>query len=139
MKKAIICLSISTVVFVLFSFSSLQQQQPAKKKWDIPAEYVSMKNPVKKTEQSLSLGKTSYTRYCAGCHGLTGKGDGDKLKNLMNITPANLSLNDVTKETDGQHFYKIKIGRDNLHSFKGKVDDEAIWSIILYMKTFAGK
>jgi len=138
MKKVITYLSIVSMVFVLFSFSLLQQPKPAKK-WDVPAEYVNMKNPVKKTDASLALGKSTYNKSCAGCHGITGKGDGDKLKNLVNVVPANLSLNEVSKETDGEHFYKIKIGRGNLHSFKGKVDDEAIWSIVHYMKTFAKK
>jgi mono/diheme cytochrome c family protein len=138
MKKTISYLSIVSLLFVLFSFTFLQQPKSSKK-WDVPAEYVNMKNPVKKNDQSLALGKSSFNRNCAGCHGVTGKGDGDKLKNLVNLVPANLSLNKVTSETDGEHFYKIKIGRENLHTFKGKVDDEAIWSIVIYMKTFSAK
>ena len=106
------------------------------KRWEVPAEYVNMKNPVKKSDETLSLGKSMYNRHCAGCHGTKGRGDGDKLKNLVSIVPANLSLDDVSRETDGEHFYRIKIGRDNLHCFKGKLDDEAIWSIVHYMKTF---
>ncbi len=138
MKKAIIYLSIVSVLVVLFSFTLLQQPKPATK-WDVPAEYVNMKNPVKKTDESMALGKSTFNKQCAGCHGLKGKGDGDKLKNLINVVPADLSLDNVTHETDGAHFYKIKIGRDNLHCFKGKVDDEAIWSIVHYMKTFGNK
>lgn len=138
MKKAISYLSIVSLLCLLLSFTYLQQPKPARK-WDVPAEYVTMKNPVKKNDQSMALGKSMYVRHCAGCHGEKGKGDGDKLKNLINVVPANLALDEVSHETDGEHFYKIKIGRDNLHSFKGKVDDEAIWSIIHYMKIFAGK
>jgi mono/diheme cytochrome c family protein len=104
--------------------------------WDIPAEYKTMKNPVKKSESALSLGKEQYNKHCAGCHGTTGKGDGEKAKSFANVTPANLSLDKFVNETDGEHFYKIKIGRNNLHSFKSKIDDEATWSIIHYMKTF---
>ena len=57
----------------------------------------------------------------------------------MNVVPANLSLSEVAHETDGVHFYKIKFGRENLHSFKGRVDDEAIWSVVYYMRTFSNK
>lgn len=138
MKNAIIYLTILSVSFVLFSFTLFQQPKPAKK-WDIPAEFVTMKNPVKKSDAALALGKSAYIKNCEGCHGAKGKGDGSKVKNLMNVVPANLALDDVARETDGTHFYKIKFGRDNLHSFRGKVDDEAIWSIIHYMKTFVNK
>ncbi|HEY4786279.1 MAG TPA: cytochrome c, partial [Bacteroidales bacterium] len=97
------------------------------------------KNPVKKTNESLALGKSTYVRHCASCHGTKGKGDGDKVKNLANIAPADLTLNDVIQETDGEHFFKIKHGRNALHCFKGKIDDEAIWSTVHYMRTFTNK
>jgi mono/diheme cytochrome c family protein len=136
MKRAMYYLSIISMLCILLSFTYFQQPR---KKWDIPAEYTTMKNPVKKNDQSMALGKSMYVRHCSGCHGEKGKGDGEKVKNLMNVVPANLALDEVSRETDGEHFYKIKIGRDNLHSFKGRVDDEAIWSIVHYMKTFSGK
>ena len=106
------------------------------KEWVIPAEYKAMKNPLKKTNDAITYGKEQYIKYCAACHGNQGKGDGEKAKNFANIKVANLALDKSMNDVDGEHFYKIKIGRDNLHSFKGKIDDETIWSIIHYMKTF---
>jgi len=135
MKNAVYFLLIVPVLSVLFSFTLLKPV----KNWDVPAEYVKMKNPVRKSEASLALGKSMFNRYCAGCHGEKGKGDGSNLKNLVNVVPANLSLDDVSKEADGEHFYRIKIGRGNAHTFQKKMDDESIWSIVHYIKTFTAK
>lgn len=107
--------------------------------WDVPAEFISKRNPIIKTEKVMAEGKMHYKQVCAGCHGEKGKGDGAKIKNLANIKPASLILNDFTSETDGEHFYKVKYGRNRNHSFGGKLDDEAIWSVVHYMKTFSNK
>jgi len=107
--------------------------------WDVPSEFKNMKNPVKKTDKALAEGKLKYNHNCAGCHGFTGKGDGEKIKNLANIKPANLILDPSNKQTDGERFYKIKYGRGGNHSFSGKLDDECIWIIVNYLSTFEGK
>lgn len=136
MRKVTICLLIICVVFAILSFTYQQKQS---KQWEVPAEYESMKNPVKKTEKVIELGKSTFKINCTGCHGISGKGDGEKVKNLVNITPSNLTLSSVAKESDGNHFYKIKFGRDNLHSFRGKLNDETIWSVVHYVRTLSVK
>jgi len=132
MKQSIKTLLILGGVLVLFSFI----QQP--KTWDVPAEYKSKPNPVKKTEKVMALGKSKYNQVCAGCHGVTGDGHGVKVKN-RNIVPVNLISPEVINQTDGEHFFKIKYGRGvgTLHSFKGSLDDEEIWAIIHYTKSLA--
>ena len=120
---------------ILTSFMSFKLQDP---KWSIPNEYKNMKNPLKKTAENMTLGKQLYTRHCASCHGESGNGDGEKVKQLVNksLRPANFKLNEFQVESDGVHFYKIKFGREGLHSFKGKLADEDIWGIVLQISTF---
>lgn len=132
MKKLLISFAVIISAIILCSFL---MQQPSKD-WGVPAEYKTKSNPLKKTDTNLTLGKQTYIKHCASCHGLTGKGDGEKSKNLANVKPVNLALDKIKTESDGEHFYKIKFGRDYLHSFKGKIDDEATWAIVLYMNTF---
>jgi len=132
MKIKHLILTISAVS-ILCSF--MLHQKP----WDIPDEFKTKKNPVAKTEKSLAEGKSKYNQVCAGCHGYTGKGDGEKIKNLTNIKPVSLVDERVINETDGVHFYKIKYGRDRNHSFSGKIDDETIWKVIHYTRTFPAK
>jgi mono/diheme cytochrome c family protein len=117
--------------FVILSAFMVRTQVP----WVVPAEYKAMKNPVPKNDQTLAEGKQLYTKHCLACHGEKGKGDGPKVKQLV-ANPADLSINKVASQTDGEHFYKIKVGRDGLHSYKSKLDDESIWSVINYMHTF---
>lgn len=118
--------------FTVFSLSFINYQQPT---WNVPAEYKAMKNPVKKTDETISEGKKIYDLHCASCHGATGKGDGKKSEHLSK-SPVDLSLDQYQKEEEGVFFYKVKIGRNGLHSYKNKLDDEEIWTILHYMHTF---
>lgn len=129
MKRALISAVAMVLAVMFFSFI----QKPTS--WEVPAEFKNKNNPVKKTDKVIAEGKKYYTQVCAGCHGTSGHGDGVKVKN-RDILPASLVREDSRKETDGEHFYKIKYGRGigNLHSFKGSLEDENIWSIVHYIK-----
>jgi hypothetical protein len=98
MKKSLFFMPV-TAILIFCSF--MMQTKP----WDVPEEFKNMKNPVAKSDKVLMEGKTKYIRVCAGCHGLTGKGDGEKIKNLTNIKPVSLTTDNVGKETDGEHFF----------------------------------
>jgi mono/diheme cytochrome c family protein len=44
----------------------------------------------------------------------------------------------VQSLSDGELYYKIKEGRDDMPSFKKKItDDEEIWHIVNFMRTMA--
>lgn len=122
----------SIIAFALVLVSFINYQKPV---WEVPAEYKSMKNPVKKTTEVMAEGKTLYDLHCASCHGPKGKGDGKKSEHLAK-SPANLSLDEIQRESEGEYFYKIKIGRNGLHSYKSKLDDQETWTVIHYMHTF---
>lgn len=132
LKPLIILFLGGLIIFSLNSSKSLQNQP---NEWNIPPEYKTMKNPVKVTEQVKAEGKALFHSHCASCHGETGKGDGEKARNMEKI-PANLTLNKIKDRTDGEHFYIIKIGRKGLHAFKGKLTDDEIWRVISYVNTF---
>jgi mono/diheme cytochrome c family protein len=125
-------LSLLTIAGSILLLSFVIVQKP----WDVPAEYKTMQNPVKKTDKVMAQGKTLYKQSCAGCHGDSGTGDGIKVKKGGNLAPASLIIDKSKNESDGVHFFKIKYGRGvgNLHSFKGMLDDEEIWAIIHYIK-----
>jgi mono/diheme cytochrome c family protein len=114
------------------SFAFINYDQPS---WEVPAEYKAMKNPVKKTAETVAEGKKLYDQSCASCHGSTGKGDGIKSERLAKM-PADLSLDNIQQDGEGSYFYKVKIGRNGLHSFKNKLDDEDIWTILHFVHTF---
>jgi mono/diheme cytochrome c family protein len=116
---------------ILLSVSVSLVAQP--KPWNVPTNYVSMKNPVAVSDASTQAGQVLYTKNCASCHGKTGLGDGVKARALKDF-PGDFSKAEFHAETDGALFYKSKIGRAEMPSYEGKLSDTDIWNIVNYMR-----
>lgn len=130
MKKHILMLS--AMVFGVTGFSFITRTDP----WVVPDKYNKMPNPVKSDAASIAAGKEVWTKHCQSCHGKSGKGDGPKAAQLKTLPP-DLSQADAQRQTDGAMFYKTIEGRDDMPSFKKKIpDQEDLWSVINYIRTF---
>jgi mono/diheme cytochrome c family protein len=125
--------TVMVIAGVSFLCLYVNAQQP--KPWDVPAEYKNMKNPVAKGEESNKAGLATYTKFCASCHGKTGLGDGVKARMLKDF-PGDFSGDYFQNQTDGEHFYKTKFGRNEMPKFEGKLSDENIWNLVNFMRTF---
>jgi len=124
-----------TMVLVLgITFTAVAQQQKPKP-WEVPAKFKAMKNPVKVDEASNNAGKMLYNKNCASCHGKTGLGDGPKARGLETF-PGDFSKGEYQNQSDADQFYKTKFGRGEMPKYEGKIDDEGIWQIVNYMRTF---
>jgi mono/diheme cytochrome c family protein len=134
MKKSVFfSLAILAVAAIMLMSFSISQQQP--KAWPVPAEFKNMKNPAKADAESLQIGKMAYNKNCASCHGKLGLGDGPKARTLE--TPSgDFSAAYYQNQTDGEHFYKTKTGREDMPAYDKKIADEDIWHIVNYMRTF---
>ena len=78
MKTIKLFLLLGVVAFAFYSFKSFVQE----KEWVVPANYKTMKNPTSATDkQSMSIGKSLYSKNCQPCHGKEGLGDGPKRQN----------------------------------------------------------
>jgi mono/diheme cytochrome c family protein len=119
------------IVGMMMSMSLVAQPKP----WVVPADFKNMKNPVASGEASTKAGLTLYTKNCASCHGKTGLGDGVKARALKDF-PGDFSKADFQKQTDGDLFYKTKIGRGEMPKYEGKLIDDDIWNIVNYMRSF---
>ena len=129
MKKNI--LIFSTLVFVLMGFRYLHQDP-----WVVPDKYIKMANPVKGDAAATATGKELWIKHCQSCHGKTGKGDGSKAAQLKTL-PEDMTKADIQKQTDGAFFYKTLEGRGDMPAFKKKIpDQEELWSLVNYMRTF---
>ena len=117
----------------LISFYMLQSQ--VNNPWVVPDEFLEMENPVEADKSSISEGKTLYKQHCKLCHGKNGQGDGYQAKNLQ-VDPSDLTLEDLDVQKDGELYYKIKTGRDEMHSFKVVLQKEDIWNLVNYIRTF---
>ncbi len=117
---------------VIMSFTAYQA---APKPWPVPDKNAKMTNPVKKDAESISTGKSLWSKHCASCHGKSGKGDGTKAAQLKTIVE-DLTTTKMQAQSDGSLFYKISEGRDDMPSFKKKIpDQEELWSIVNYMRS----
>jgi len=94
-----------------------------------------MDNPVKADSTSIRAGEALYKKNCASCHGKSGLGDGVVARTLLTF-PGDFSREYYQSQTDGEHFYKTKYGRDEMPKYESKLIDEEIWHIVNYMRTF---
>ncbi|WP_242133709.1 c-type cytochrome [Aestuariivivens marinum] len=122
---------IGVIIFSLYSFTSVFQDG-----WNIPEEYVNMKNPTN-PDEDLAIGKSLYSKHCKSCHGNEGYGDGPKAAE-MNGDLGDFSSEEFQEQTDGVLFYKTTFGKDDMPEYTKKIpDDEDRWLIVNYMRTLA--
>jgi|SRR5215831_17443756 len=100
-------------------------------------EAAKIKNPVPATPESVAAGEKLYTKYCASCHGDTGKGDG-MMGEDMDPKPANL----VDAEwkhgsTDGEISVVIRDGvkSTGMKAFSRKLTAHQIWDVVNYLRS----
>lgn len=135
--KTVIKLSILLVSITFMSFINLPNQDQVK--WEIPEKYKKMKNPTDASDRGLLMdAKSIYAKECKSCHGKDGLGDGSKADGLKGYLGDFSDPEFFEDQTDGELFYKIKIGRDDMPAFGKKLSgDEDIWLVINYIKTLA--
>lgn len=124
-----------------FSISAQQAQKPAEKpptaEYKIPPEAAKQANPVKPTASSLAQAKKTYGFDCAMCHGKDGDGKGDLAVDMQ------LKLTDyrdsaaLKDRTDGELFYIIKNGKDQMPSEGERAKPEEIWNLVSYIRSLA--
>jgi len=132
MKNVKLFTIIGFAAFMMLSFTVLVQS----KKWEVPAKYKSMKNPTDaKDKENIAEGKALYAKQCSSCHGKKGLGDGTKAPDLKGDL-GDFSSAASQKQTDGEMFYKMTEGRDDMPSFKKKIaSDEDRWLVVNYVRT----
>ena len=127
-RFAITCVVLAFIPLAAFT----QQQKP--KAWPAPAEMKSKANPVKSSAATIADGKVAYDKMCASCHGKKGLGDGPKGK-LLDTSSGDITSAGFQAMSDGELFWKTKVGREDMPSYKSKLTDEEIWSVVNYMRT----
>lgn len=138
-------LTITSALLLIAFLVSAQDTQNAPKPttdgayFSIPLDAAHRENPVKSTPESLARGKRQYGFDCAMCHAKDGSGAGDvaadmKLKMHDETAPATLK-----DRTDGELFYIIKKGKDQMPAEGDRVKDETVWDMVNYIRSFAKK
>ncbi len=128
--------ALATIIFMGWvSMSFINYQKGDKPKpWKISDADKGKKNPVKADKESIAAGKVLFTKHCKSCHGAGGLGDGPKSKEL-DTSSGDFTTKDFKAQSDGELFYKVKVGRDDMPTFKKKIpEDEDIWMVVNYVR-----
>ena len=117
----------------------MQSLVPADKLADARA----LTSPLPKSPEIIKEGKTLYDGKgaCFNCHGKDGDGNGP-LAAQLNPSPRNFRHHGLWRHrTEGEIFWVIKNGSPgtSMVGFGGQLTDKEIWSIIQYLRGFAGE
>ena len=82
----------------------------------------------------VAKGKKVYVKYCAGCHGAQGKGDGYK---LLGADPANLTSPSIKQTSDSALLKTIHEGNPNMPSWKVRLSEQDSRAVLAYIRTLS--
>ncbi len=142
MSKQIRRFALLVSIAVLFSAELSAQQsqspQPATPSYSaIPVDAARQANPVKSSPESLVRAKKWWDMDCAMCHGKAGDGKGD-LANDMKLKIADFTDPSTLKDrTDGEIFYIIKNGHEEMPAEGARVKPEENWDLVNYVRSLA--
>ena len=92
-------------------------------------------NPESPTAEALSRGETVYSRFCAGCHGDKGAGDGTLFtRGLYPLKPRTLKGNVADNLKDGEIFHSITLGFGSMGAHGSQIRMEDRWNVVLHIR-----
>ena len=98
-------------------------------------------NPVAPDAKSVAAGQKLFKKYCADCHGESGKGDGMEGEEL-NPKPADLTDNQWKHgDTDGEIYTVIRDGAKGtgMKAFGSKMTAHELWDVVNYVRSIGPK
>jgi mono/diheme cytochrome c family protein len=131
-------LALIVFLFLLIAcFSAAQETKPAPKTAysPVPVKAAREPNPVKSTPESIAQGKKIYGYDCAQCHGANGDGKTDVAKDLKISDLTDPAL--LKDRTDGELFYIVKNGHDDMPPEGDRVKPEQLWDLVNYVRSLA--
>lgn len=137
----VLCWFISGVVVSLSGAAEQHMMQP-RVPADKLAEARALTSPFSDSPEMLAKGKALYEGKgtCVNCHGQSGAGDGPVSASL-NPAPQNFHQHGFWRHrTEGEIFWVIKYGSPgtSMIGFGDQLNDEEIWAIIQYERSFSG-
>ena len=130
-------MKIGMFIMVLLSLALIAlSEEQSETPWTAPAAEARKTNPVAADESSFTAGQKIYLKRCVSCHGKTGDGDGPNAADL-GIHPAKLSDPAIRRQTDGELFWKITVGKKPMPSYATRLSPTDRWNVINYLRSLA--
>lgn len=96
---------------------------------------IELTNPVSPTALAITRGKTVYSTFCIGCHGIKGAGDGHLFTSgLYPLKPRMLTGSIADNLKDGEVFHTITLGFGSMGSHGSQIRAEDRWALVLYIR-----
>jgi mono/diheme cytochrome c family protein len=84
----------------------------------------------------VSNGRKIFNRYCSGCHGAQGQGDGYP---LLGRAPANLTSPATTEQSDEELIRTLHEGKPNMPAWKYRLSPQDSNDVLAYVRTLASE
>ncbi len=131
------------------SIRTWEEQMPDMPKNTIPVEGgyqvlkntdpSTLKNKVPPTTETIERGRLAYAYFCIQCHGVKLDGFGTVGQSFSPL-PADLTSGDVLEQSDGELYYKIRMGYNRHPPLFDTIPEDDTWSVVNYMRALhAGK
>lgn len=91
-----------------------------------------LKNPLRKTSDTLVRGRHLFQSYCVVCHGPAGEGDGTIVPKFPR--PPSLQSDKVLKWSDGRVYHAISAGQNLMPSYASQISAADRWAIVHYLR-----
>ena len=105
----------------------------------IPVDAVKTPNPVKATPESIARAKKWWTLDCAMCHGKDGDGKGETARDMKLMIADFTDPATLKARTDGEIFYIIKNGHQDMPPEGQRVKTEENWDLVNYVRSLPKK
>lgn len=110
-------------------FSSLSDRE----RWDVVAYAFRLSV----TQEELEQGKALYETFCAGCHGLDGRGGGPQAEGLA-AQPANWSDQQrLVQLSEAEMAEIIANGDGEMPAFAGELDENQRYAVVSYIRSLS--
>jgi mono/diheme cytochrome c family protein len=80
----------------------------------------------------VSRGNQIYVKYCSGCHGTQGQGDGYR---LLGPDPAALVSPETQERSDADLLYTIHHGKPNMPAWKYRLSPQDSRDVLAYIRS----
>ena len=105
----------------------------------IPVDAAKAENPVKPGPESLARAKKWWTLDCVMCHGKEGDGKGETARDMKLTIGDFTDPNTLKNRTDGELFYIIKNGHQDMPPEGPRIKTEEGWDLVNYVRSLAKK
>jgi len=119
---------ILTMLLISMSLHAQEAQE-----WIVPADRKARLSPFEFTEQSREAGGALFKVNCMSCHGMPGQNNW--LRDL-NPQPGDPASEKYQKNTDGEIFHKLTVGRGQMPSFRNVLSQTDLWNLVAYIRSF---